>query len=92
MTAPCPSFGFLVELEIEPDAAETLWKSFGALLEERGLEADGGRGYRIWTFRLTGVGAQASDVDRRAIKTWATSQSAVRSVNVGDLFDIWGAV
>lgn len=85
-------FGFLVELEIEPAESGRLWKSFGALLEERGLEADGGRGHRLWTFRLSGVGTQASDLDRQAIRAWANSEAAVRSVNVGELFDIFGAV
>ncbi len=91
MTAPCPIFGFLVELEVEPDESDNLWESFNALLEARGLEADGGRGFRLWTFRLSGVGAQASDLDRRAITAWANSQPAVRSVSVGELFDISGA-
>jgi uncharacterized protein YggL (DUF469 family) len=89
VTAPCPILGFLVELEIEPDAAEALWQSFAALLEKRSLEADGGRGYRVWTFRLSGVGSQASDADRRAVTDWANSQRVVRSVSVGELFDIW---
>jgi hypothetical protein len=89
VSAPCPVFGFLVELEVEPGAAEALWKSFTALAEERGLEADGGRGLRLWTFRLTGLSAQASDLDRRAVQAWASSQSGVRSVRIGDLFDIW---
>jgi uncharacterized protein YggL (DUF469 family) len=81
-----------VELEIEPDETDALWESFTALLERRGLEADGGRGYRLWTFRLSGVGAQATDADRHAVIDWANSNSAVRSVTVGDLFDIWDAV
>jgi hypothetical protein len=92
MTSACPIFGFLVEFEIQPDEADYLWKSFEALLEERGLEADGGRGYRLWTFRLSGVGAPASDLDRRAVIAWANSHAAVRSVSVGDLFDILDAV
>jgi uncharacterized protein YggL (DUF469 family) len=95
MTAPCPIFGFQVELELDPRVtpreAEELWQEFVALVQQRGLEADGGRGIRWWTYRLHGESSQASDVDRSAIRDWASAHPGIVTVRIGDLFDVQGA-
>lgn len=62
------------------------------LVQQRGLEADGGRGRRFWTYRLHGEGAQASDLDRSAVREWAATHPEIVSVRVGELFDVQAAV
>ena len=96
MTAPCPVFGFLVEVEIDqhvaPNESDRLWKAFMGLVQQRGLEADGGRGRRRWTYRLHGESSQASDLDRTAIRDWASAEPRIVSIHIGDLFDVHSTV
>jgi uncharacterized protein YggL (DUF469 family) len=94
MSAACPTFAFLVEIEIEPEAAasaDDLWEAFIAFAGERGLLADGGRGYRRWTYRLHGEGMQATDADRAAFRSWASTRPEIVSTVVGELFDLGSA-
>ena len=85
-------FGFLVEIEVDDglaaDESDALWRDFMALVEERGLLADGGTGGRTWTYRIHSEGSQATDGDRKAIEAWARARPAIVSASVGELFDI----
>jgi uncharacterized protein YggL (DUF469 family) len=96
MTAPCPIFGFLVEIEIDdyvsPVESDSLWNAFMAFVQQRGLEADGGRGSHMWTYRLCGESAQASDLDRAALQEWASKHREIVSIRIGDLFDVQSTV
>lgn len=96
MTAPCPIFGFLVELEVDEQLSsgqsDGVWRSFMDLTRRRGLEADGGRGRRLWTYRLLGESAQASDLDRTAVRAWAATHPEIVDVRVGELFDVSSTV
>jgi uncharacterized protein YggL (DUF469 family) len=91
MSAPCPTFAFLVEIEIDPERApdgEGLWRELMAFVEQRGLLADGGRGHRLWTYRIHGEGMQATNADRVALENWLTKRPEVCIVQVGELFDL----
>lgn len=90
MTAPCPVFRFYVELDLDEmrrDEADDLWRSFMAMIEQRGLVADGGRGQQQWTYMLHSEASQATDLDRAAVEQWAASRREIEAARVGELFD-----
>jgi uncharacterized protein YggL (DUF469 family) len=90
MSAPCPTFAFLVEIEIDPQTRDQdrLWRELMTFVEQRGLLADGGRGHRLWTYRIHGEGTQATNADRVALENWLVKRAEVRNVRVGELFDL----
>lgn len=92
MTAPCPIFGFELDLAIEPRLSETdaerLWRELNALLDRRGLEARGIRSTSTWSYRIRGESSQATDVDRTAIQEWATTQRGIVSCRTSVIFDL----
>ena len=96
MTAPCPSFGFFVSIalvaDLPDDRVDTLWRSFMAAVEQRGLVADGGTARRTWTYMIQSDASQATDADRQAIEAWAAAQPEIASVEVGELVDLHAAL
>jgi len=92
MTAPCPLYAFLVEFEVDASlsaaASDSLWSDFMKCADRHGLDPDGGRGVRLWTYRLTSESGQASEQDRAAISDWASKRREIVSVRVGELFDL----
>ena len=92
MTAPCPIFTFLVEMELAADLGggrrDALLRAFAAEVESRGLVARGGASPDGWTYRITGESAQATDLDRRALERWAATRPEVVAVRVGQLTEL----
>jgi uncharacterized protein YggL (DUF469 family) len=92
MSAACPVFGFLVELEIDDglDRAESdaLWSAFMKAVADRGLVADGGTGRTLWSYLIHSEAAQATDLDRTALEAWMKSRPEIVAVRVGTLFDL----
>jgi uncharacterized protein YggL (DUF469 family) len=91
MTAPCPSFGFIVALVFRPDADDLerrrFWRAFTEALEERGLYCTGGGGDSA-EYVVASEAAQATDSDRRAVQAWLGERSELRSCQVGELIDL----
>lgn len=96
MTAPCPDFGFLLELDLgggvtDAHAAE-LRTRFDALLRERGLSCEGSMGGVLgdasWLLVVRGEASQATDADRAEVERWARSQPEVVGLRIGELMDL----
>jgi hypothetical protein len=92
MTAPCPILGFHLELELGPSVpnsdSETLFSALMTLLSRRGLEADGVRRGRIWSYRIRGEGTQATDADRTAILEWASTHTGIVAQRASRIYDL----
>ena len=90
MTAPCPAYGFHVEMALQaglvPAERERLLVQWRELLESRGLSG-GGRGppYRC---TITSEASQATDSDRSAVRAWLESRAELKSWTVGELVDL----
>ena len=96
MSAPCPVFGFVVELEMSEalgsDQMRDVRLAFLAqVAEARGLVIDERRHDHRWTFVVRSEASQATDADRRAVETWAQEQRAIVAVDVGPLLDFASA-
>jgi uncharacterized protein YggL (DUF469 family) len=96
MSAPCPVFGFVVELEMSeaPGSDETRYvrQAFLAqVAEARGLVIDERRRDHRWTFLVRSEASQATDADRRAVETWAHEQGEIVAISIGPLLDFASA-
>jgi uncharacterized protein YggL (DUF469 family) len=92
MTAPCPTFGFLVTMdpraELGASARAPLWDDWIALLEARGLYCTGGqRGERLACV-VASEASQATENDRLAIDAWLASRPELQHWDVGQLEDL----
>src|SRR5215216_770885 len=91
MSAPCPTFGFVVAMKLRPNAAEaeraTLVDEFIDLLERHGLVTGDGKG-RAREFVVSREGSQATDADRALVREWAAQQAHRAEIDVGDLVDL----
>ena len=96
MSAPCPVFGFLVELEI---AAALTASQMGDLraaflthvIEPRGLTYNERSGGHDWSFVVQSEAGQATDADRLAVEAWARDRREIVAVNIGALLDFASA-
>jgi uncharacterized protein YggL (DUF469 family) len=95
MSAPCPTFGFLVVMElassIEESANRELRDSWIGFLETRGLTC-AGAGTADETraklkFVVTSEASQATETDREAAEAWLASRRELRAWQVGALED-----
>ena len=91
MTAPCPTFGFRVQMELDIDATpssrEQLRQAWAELLRGRGLVSRGGGSERR-THVVTSEASQAIESDRDAVRAWLESRTELRSWSVGALEDL----
>ena len=91
MTAPCPTFGFRVRIEL--DAAtpapvrEQLHQAWRALLRSRGLTSRGGGVDRL-VHVVTSEASQAIESDRDAVRAWLAGRPEIRTWQVDDLEDL----
>jgi uncharacterized protein YggL (DUF469 family) len=95
MSAPCPTFGFLVVMElaspIDASANRELRDSWISFLETRGLYCAGG-GTANETraelkFVVASEASQATETDREAAQGWLASRRELRAWQVGALED-----
>lgn len=94
MSAPCPTFGFLVVLElaspIDAGANRDLQDSWIGFLETRGLYCTG-RGTvddaRAALEYVVSEASQATETDREAAQAWLASRRELRGWHVGALED-----
>ena len=95
MSAPCPTFGFLVLMELvspsDASATRDLRDSWTAFLETRGLYcASGGSADETRAelkFVVASEASQATATDREAAHTWLASRRELRAWHVGALED-----
>ena len=95
MTAPCPSFGFIVTMEprahLDATARERLWADWLAFIERRGLYCAGGGGDSL-EYVIASEASQATDADRAAVEAWLAARDDLRAWRVGELIDLSQAV
>ena len=95
MTAPCPSFGFLVTLAFRLGMDEHRRRAFRdtwiEFLEQRGLYCAGGGG-DSGEYVVASDASQATDTDRRAVEAWIAQRPELSAWNVGELIDLREAV
>ena len=95
MTAPCPTFGFVVRIEIEPAvgtaARDQLWDAWIGVLERHGLYCGGGGGDCL-EYVVASEASQATDADRALVREWLAGYPGIRAWEVGPLEDLEQAV
>ena len=93
MSAPCPVFGFRVELSLALGLSERtvgdLWRDFRrSIVEGRGLTCERESSGDRWSMTLRSEASQATDADREAVTQWGADRSEIESLEVGPLVDL----
>ena len=93
MTAPCPTFGFLVDFEFRPglggDGRHAFWTEWRAFLDRHALYSErSDAGAAPQTLVVMGDGAQATESDRAATRQWLATRSELSAWSVGGLVDV----
>lgn len=93
MSAPCPVFGFRVELNLAFGLSERtvgdLWRDFRrSIVETRGLACERDAAGERWSMTLRSEASQATDGDREAITRWAAGRAEIESLDIGPLIDL----
>jgi uncharacterized protein YggL (DUF469 family) len=91
VSAPCPVFGFRVQITLPPTAADdssrAIADSLFEILDANGLVKVGG-GNRLIELTVNRQGAQATDADRQLVIDWAAQWTHTADVRVSDLIDL----
>jgi uncharacterized protein YggL (DUF469 family) len=92
VSASCPVFGFLVELEtmeaLTSEQLRDLRLAFDRdVIEPRGLVIDARSSGRRWSFVVRSEASQATDSDRDALQAWTQTRSEIVSARIGPLLD-----
>jgi uncharacterized protein YggL (DUF469 family) len=93
MSAPCPIFGFRVELRLALGLSERtlgdLWRDFRrSIVDARGLDCAREASGDSWSIVLRSEASQATDGDREAVRQWAEGRSEIDSLEIGPLLDL----
>jgi uncharacterized protein YggL (DUF469 family) len=91
MSAPCPTFGFVVHVRLRDSRTEAdsdaLGDSLIELLEANGLEMGAGSG-RTLQYVVSREGGQATHADRELVLEWAGQWSSIAEIEISDLIDL----
>ncbi len=93
MSAPCPVFGFVVQLDVEPSLPATrrleLEDAFAHdCLWPRGLVVTPTTSATPWSYVVKSEASQAVDADRAAVEAWTQARPEIRAAHVGPLADV----
>ena len=93
MSAPCPIFGFRIELALTYGLSERsigeLWRDFRRdVVVARGLTCEREVRGEHWSMIIRSEASQATDGDREAIAQWGTGRREIASLDVGPLVDL----
>jgi hypothetical protein len=89
MSAPCPTFGFVVRAAPRSGSdadKKMLNDDLVAYLETHGLCASHGR--RALEYSISREGSQATNADRELVLAWADKWMPVADIDVSDLVDL----
>ena len=92
MTAPCPALGFVVVMEpaagLGAAERDALRRDWSALLDARGLSAQGSLDAARAVIVVASESSQATENDRDAARAWLASRRELRTWSVGDIVDL----
>jgi uncharacterized protein YggL (DUF469 family) len=93
MSAPCPVFGFRIELALTFGLSEQsiggLWRDFRRdVVVARGLSCERQVRGEHWSMIIRSEATQATDADREAVTRWGTGRREIASLEVGRLVDL----
>lgn len=95
MSAPCPTLGFFVAMDVAPsvdtDAWNSAWDDWIDVLERRGLHCGGGGSERL-EYAVASDASQATEEDRIALDAWLAQNPHITAWHVGPLKDLTEAV
>jgi uncharacterized protein YggL (DUF469 family) len=96
MSAPCPVFGFLVELHVAAALTSSQMRELRTALlthvvEPRDLTYHERSEGHDWSFVVQSEAGQATDADRLAVEAWANERGEIVAVNVLLLLDFANA-
>jgi hypothetical protein len=91
MSASCPTYGFVVDVQLAPHvnavAQVALWNSFCHTLDARGLVCTGAK-RAGWPTAVRSEASQATDSDRQALYQWAQKHEIIVGIEIGQLLDL----
>ena len=91
MTAPCPSLGFAVTLDVSPPVGSAGWndirEAWMEMLESRGLYGRGGGEQRL-EYVVASEASQATNNDREEVRRWLSRRADILAWHVGGLEDL----
>jgi uncharacterized protein YggL (DUF469 family) len=93
VTAPCPTFGFVVSIDSRAELDDPTRKAFRdawmGFLEQRGLYCGGGDlGDDTQEYVIVSDASQATDSDRTAVREWLRRRPELRAFRIGELIDL----
>ena len=95
MTAPCPTYGFVVTIAFAPECDQDTHSAFSdaliELLEAHGLYCAGGGG-DTQEYVVASEATQATDADRKMVEAWLAGRRDLTRWEVGRLIDLTQAV
>ena len=91
MSAPCPTFGFIVTTRLRESStgadSDSLVDDLIEVLESNDLSMGGG-GDRVLEYVVSRDGGQATQADREIVLQWAERWTAIAEIDVSDLIDL----
>jgi uncharacterized protein YggL (DUF469 family) len=96
MSAACPVFGFVVEVDVAnrltDDHQQSLRRALhDDVLEPRGLTCVDRFAGQQWSFTVRSEASQATHADREAVESWADARREIAAIRVGPLLDLASA-
>jgi hypothetical protein len=92
LSAPCPSLGFVVDLEpagdVSSERLSRLGAEWAAFLDERGLRGRELPARTTLSFEVESEASQATQNDRAAVECWLAARAELARWRVGDIRDL----
>jgi len=93
MSAACPVFGFVVEVDVAHtltnEQQRTLRRALhDDVLEPRGLTCVDRFTGQQWTFTVRSEASQATHADRETVESWADAHREIATIRIGPLVDL----
>ena len=95
MSAACPVFGFVAEVDVAnaltDDQRQSLRRALhDDVLEPRGLTCVDRFAGQQWSFTVRSEASQATHADREAVESWADARREIATIRIGPLVDLTG--
>ncbi len=96
MSAACPVFGFVVEVDLAKaltdEQLQLLRRTLrDEIMEPRGLNCVDRLVGRHWMLTVRSEASQATHADRQAVEAWADARPEIANAHTGPLIDLGSA-